>query len=193
LEGGPKEVGGDFYCANNQLTTLEGGPKEVGGGFHCDNNQLTTLKAKPKKGTFVSYLKRGYLFADNILSKIIKVTKKDNYDIFYIKSIGGNKKSFCVKRGELFSHGETIKEAMEDLVYKISDRNTDEYRNWTLTSWQKRDDMIQAYRKITGACSFGVKSFLKNNEIGPKITPEMVINITKGHYGNDDFVKFFEE
>jgi hypothetical protein len=39
LEGAPKEVGGNFYCPNNQLTSLEGAPKEVGGSFWCYNNR----------------------------------------------------------------------------------------------------------------------------------------------------------
>ena len=55
LEGGPKEVRGDFYCNNNQLTSLEGAPQKVGGDFDCDNNQLTSLEGAPKEvgGDFV--------------------------------------------------------------------------------------------------------------------------------------------
>ncbi len=44
-----KEVGGSFYCHNNQLTTLEGAPQKVGGWFDCSNNQLTTLEGAPQK------------------------------------------------------------------------------------------------------------------------------------------------
>ena len=49
LEGCPKEVGGEFYCQYNLLTTLEGCPKEVGGDFICSNNKLTTLEGSPKE------------------------------------------------------------------------------------------------------------------------------------------------
>ena len=57
LEGAPKEVGGDFYCSNNQLTSLEGAPKEVGRNFYCSNNQLTSLEGAPKEvgGDFFCY------------------------------------------------------------------------------------------------------------------------------------------
>jgi hypothetical protein len=57
LEGSPKVVGGDFYCSYNQLTTLEGSPKEVGGWFNCHLNQLTTLEGAPKEvgGNFNCY------------------------------------------------------------------------------------------------------------------------------------------
>ena len=33
-------VSGHFYCSNNLLTTLEGGPREVGGGFYCESNPV---------------------------------------------------------------------------------------------------------------------------------------------------------
>ena len=48
LKGSPESVGGDFYCSDNQLTTLEGSPKSVGGGFYCSNNKLTSLEGSPK-------------------------------------------------------------------------------------------------------------------------------------------------
>jgi len=54
LEGVPKSVGGDFFCDNNQLTSLEGVPQSIDGHFYCDNNQLTSLEGAPSEvgGTF---------------------------------------------------------------------------------------------------------------------------------------------
>jgi hypothetical protein len=49
LEGSPSEVGGDFWCSGNQLTTLEGSPSRVGRGFYCSSNQLTTLEGSPSR------------------------------------------------------------------------------------------------------------------------------------------------
>ena len=43
------KVVGNFYCSNNQLTSLVGAPREVGGNFVCDQNQLTSLKGSPEK------------------------------------------------------------------------------------------------------------------------------------------------
>ena len=40
LKGAPKEVGGDFYCSVNELTSLEGAPKEVEGSFYCSHNKV---------------------------------------------------------------------------------------------------------------------------------------------------------
>lgn len=50
LEGCPKQVGGNFNCGYNQLTSLKGGPKYVGGFFDCYNNQLITLVGVGKVG-----------------------------------------------------------------------------------------------------------------------------------------------
>ena len=43
------EVTGDFWCQENQLTSLEGAPQNVGSGFYCANNKLTSLKGAPQK------------------------------------------------------------------------------------------------------------------------------------------------
>ena len=40
--GAPREVGGDFYCRNNHLTSLEGAPLKVGVSFfYCENNPVS--------------------------------------------------------------------------------------------------------------------------------------------------------
>ena len=37
-------VGGNFFCFNNNLTSLENCPKTVDGTFYCHYNELTSLK-----------------------------------------------------------------------------------------------------------------------------------------------------
>jgi hypothetical protein len=44
-----KNVSGDFYCSDNELTSLIGSPKEVGGSFCCDVNNLVSLEGAPEK------------------------------------------------------------------------------------------------------------------------------------------------
>jgi hypothetical protein len=48
LEGAPISVGGSFYCSDNYLTSLEGVPISVGGNFSCYGNRLTSLEGGPK-------------------------------------------------------------------------------------------------------------------------------------------------
>ena len=47
LVGSPKELVGIFDCYKNQLTSLVGAPEKVGDNFYCSNNQLTSLKGAP--------------------------------------------------------------------------------------------------------------------------------------------------
>jgi len=49
LEGSPRIVGGNFYCYNNKLTSLEGAPEEVFGDFYCYENKLTSLVGAPER------------------------------------------------------------------------------------------------------------------------------------------------
>ncbi len=41
-------IKGNFYCSNNQLTSLTGAPARVGGVFNCHKNQLTSLTGAPE-------------------------------------------------------------------------------------------------------------------------------------------------
>lgn len=49
LEGAPKQIGGDFFCNDNKLTSLEGAPKQIDGDFNCRDNNLTSLEGAPKQ------------------------------------------------------------------------------------------------------------------------------------------------
>ena len=51
------KVSGNFYCDQNQLTSLEDAPQAVNGNFCCDRNQLTTLAGAPQtvNGNFDCY------------------------------------------------------------------------------------------------------------------------------------------
>ena len=53
----PDTVSDDFWCDNNQLTSLEHCPSQVGGGFHCQYNRLTSLEHCPSQvgGNFLCH------------------------------------------------------------------------------------------------------------------------------------------
>ena len=48
LEGSPESVGGNFNCNGNNLTDLKGSPESIGGHFNCKHNELTSLEGSPK-------------------------------------------------------------------------------------------------------------------------------------------------
>jgi hypothetical protein len=202
LKGYEARWEGYFGCSYNQLTSLEGSPKEVGGSFDCSYNQLTSLEGSPKELSdqvkpliqeriFDAKIVRGYVYADDILEKLISRRTKGSLEIFKTRKIGSSKEGYVVKRGVTFSHGTTLKQAIEDLMFKVSDRDTSEYESWKVSETKKKPELIQAYRKITGACESGVKSFLSSKKIEDKMTIGKVIKLTEGHYGHNEFKQFF--
>jgi hypothetical protein len=60
LDGAPSEIGGDFMCTNNDLTSIDGAPSIIDGGFYININNLVSLKnihktIKKMKGSFIAY------------------------------------------------------------------------------------------------------------------------------------------
>jgi hypothetical protein len=140
--------------------------------------------------TFETWLERGYVVADGITRKLISKKKKGDLEIFSVENFQKRTTEYVVKRGSTLSHGETIKQAIADLEYKVSDRDTAKYKDWTLKTKATKREMIEAYHAITGACSLGIKSFCEGKDIPEKLTVANVVKLTKGQYGNDTFSGF---
>jgi hypothetical protein len=145
--------------------------------------------------SFEEWLRRGYVYADGICKKLKSQKKIGEIEVFECEDFLQKNISYVVKRNNTFSHGETIKKAIEDMRYKVSGRDVSEFESWKDNPDQEVtiDDAIAAYRTITGACEFGVKEFVKSIEVPKKLTPRLILKITKGHFGNDDFGKFLAD
>ena len=90
------------------------------------------------------------------------------------------------------AHGDTLKEAYQDLVYKVTNRSKEDFEHLTLDSVLTFEDSISCYRTITSACSFGTRDFVESNGIVEKDrTIREIIELTKDSYGNDSFTEFF--
>lgn len=147
------------------------------------------------------YVKNGYYYedskrqckaiiADGILSEIIE--HKGN--VYKVKNYGETEITYLVQDGDVYSHGKTLKEAKEGLIYKLSNRDTSVYKGYTLGTKVSKKEAIQMYRAITGACGQGTRMFVESLEKVPKaLTIKKIIDLTEGQYGNDTFRKFFEE
>ena len=102
--------------------------------------------------------------------------------------------TYVIEKDGVYSHGETIKEAKESFVYKISNRDTSAYDGYTKETKVSFEDAVKMYRIITGACESGTRAFVKNL---PKIQKEYtigeIINLTSGHYGSGAFSAFFKD
>lgn len=181
-----QEVTGYIYSSGGDI-------KE--GAFPQDlktQDPKNTASVDSKKYLFEVFLSQGFIFADSILSKLISKKTVRNTTVYTVKHIAKDKESYIVQTGDLFSHGETIKQAKESLIYKISNRDTSKYKSLKLTSKISFEKAIKMYRVITGACEFGCKSFVSRlKETKKEYTVQEVINLTSGNYGNEQLRSFF--
>jgi hypothetical protein len=141
--------------------------------------------------SFKEWLKQGYVHADGITKKLISQKKLGKIEVFEVEEFLERKSSYVVKRGDVFSHGETIEKAIESLRYKVTDRDTSKYKRWKPADVKPTDELIQAYRAITGACEFGVRQFCEGAKLKDKYKVSEVIKMTKGQYGGERFAGFF--
>ena len=153
-------------------------------GLKCNKKQIPT--------DFIFTWQNGkYILVDDIFTEIIY--KRRN--VYHVRKVNTSKIFYLITNGSgKWSHGETLKEAKEDLIFKIDNRKKDDYKNLKLTHSLSFKDAIVCYRVITGACSFGTKDFVQNRlkTKQNKFTISEIINVTKGEYGNKEFTNFFK-
>lgn len=132
-----------------------------------------------------------YIKVDNILS----IIDSHHGNVYRTHQVGYDKELYIVTDGENnWAHGETLKEAKLDLIYKISDRDTSAYKNMSLDDVLTFEEAIIAYRTITGACSAGTRYFIEHRLPEPRkktYTIGEIIELTDNEYGSDKFKDFF--
>jgi len=132
-----------------------------------------------------------YIKCDGIFAEVLQ--KRGN--VFKVKQFGNSKQFFVVTNGAgKYAHGDTLKEAKRNLIFKISDRNKSDYESLTTDSILTYEKAIECYRVITGACAFGSKDFVVNRLTQKKkeYTIREIITLTKGEWGNSTFANFFK-
>ena len=192
--GGNLDVSGS---ANLEALTTIGGNLYVDGSAKLEaplvKSNVKSAKETCKIALEVSFSLHGLIRIDSILSWLISEKTIGNVTVFEIKIVGKLNNSYAVKRGEIYSHGETVEKAIEDLRYKISSRDTSEFKNWKVSIKRTSDECIKAYRVITGACEQGVKDFCKTIDLEKKYTLKEIFKLTDDKFGHKEFVGFFEE
>lgn len=136
--------------------------------------------------------RKGFVLIDGILSKLLSEKTVGDVNVMKVLNIGDTKPSYIVERNNAFAHGNTIKKAIEDIRYKIGDRNVSEFGGWkdNLDQEISLDVAITGYRVITGACEAGVRGFINSIKVPKKLTPNVILKLTEGQYGNDTFREF---
>ena len=176
-------VGGSIDLEGTGITSL---PDNliVGGSLYLSGTGITNAKKVNKNVPKILFWKNGkYVLIDGIFAEVIR--KKNG--VFKLKKPNSNKVFFCVTDGNgRYAHGNTVQEAKEDLIYKLSsDDQKEQYKNISLDSTLTFDECIRFYRVMTGACAFGVKNFIESNNIERRgYTVHEILKITKGQYGS---------
>ena len=159
--------------------------------FDIYNGILATFEPN-YKGAYLFENKNGkYIKADGLLGEIVE--QKGN--VYHIRFGRFEDIIYLVTDGEgHWSHGRTLETAKADLIYKVNNKNKDDYNNLSLDSELSFEDAIVCYRVITGACSFGTRDFIENR-LGEnrkdKYTISEIIELTEGEYGSEVFKEFF--
>jgi hypothetical protein len=190
-------VGGDvsvYGTAKLDALTTVGGYVSVYGTAKLDAPRLktkndSTAAQRCKAILMAAFAAAGFSFADGILARM--VSTRGNVSRVII--IGKTKISYLVTYGEVYSHGDTLKQARDGLLYKIRSRDTTEFKAWKLSKKITKRDAIRAYRTITGACESGVRQWMDTHKAPEAITIKGIIKLTQGAFGNEVFKKFFGE
>jgi hypothetical protein len=134
-----------------------------------------------------SFAAAGFSFADGILARIVS----SRGPVARVIICGKTEVSYLVTDGEAHSHGKTLTEARDGLLFKIGKRDPAEFKAWALDKVMSKRDAIRAYRVITGACEGGVRAWMEQHNVPEKLTVEEAIGLTKGAYGAEAFKAFF--
>ena len=215
LKGAPDRVARNFTCNNNRLTSLDGMPKLSVGVIDAAYNRLTSIEALDDlEGTIKLvlignpdlkvladrlplesidvygdvYRWRGstWSFFDGVQKEVATIRKSGSLTVYKMKD-----GTYAVHDGEAYAHGETLKEAKADLLYKRTSKDLSEYKELTLDSKLTLEECIKMYRSITGACSLGTKEFCSRRKLKKAYTVGEVIELTDGAYGNAMLRAFF--
>jgi len=196
-------VGGTIDCRGAdtrgsfpQLTTVGGRLYCYGADTKCSFPQLTvenTNTTQARRRVTQAFLDQGFLLSDGILSKIVSTRTSGGVRIHKVVTVGQIKETYCIEQDGVFSHGDTLKEARESFVYKVSDRDKSKYSEWTVETKITRKEAIESYRVITGACEAGTRHFVETHAGTDKdeFTVGEVIELTKGQFGNEEYMGFF--
>ena len=121
-------------------------------------------------------------FTDNVFSYVLsnkkgvkKVKTENGKTLYVVNDDKGNS-----------AHGETIKKAREDLIYKVVAKFDGELpKKATGKEW------IGIYRAVTGACSAGCKNFVETvgKSLDDTYTAKEIAKMVQGQYGAEQFAK----
>ncbi len=147
LQGCPTRVGGVFHCGGNQLTSLQGCPTSVGGNFDCSHNYLTSLQGCPTSIGDKIYVYRNHISEEGIKLVINNTLENKDYQIGLILSLSDlNKKDLSYLTKDL-KYSEELENIIRNnhkselLINIIKEYNKEIYNKLTFVDKEKYNKM----------------------------------------------------
>ena len=186
-----KQNNGSLDLRGTQITALPDN-LTVGGSLYLSGTQITNkdkARKKVKKLTDGAYVQNRYVYADGILTHVVKKKTVGAYVLFVGKIKGKN----VVFDGKNYAHCDSMRDGIADLLFKsAADRGANQYADLTLESEIKTEDAITMYRVITGACRQGTQAFVDQlGDLKESYKVSEIIKLTAGKFGAERFAEFF--
>jgi len=160
----------------------------VGGYLYLPLVNEVTYSYTKLEGDFIDF-GNGFIKCDGIFMEVTSHRGK----VWRGHKVGSAQEIVLITDGNgKYSHGETLKEAKEDLIFKLDGRRPDDFNHLTKDTVLSMEEGIVAYRVITGACSFGVKDYLKNRlpKRKKQFSVKEIMELTANEYGGNRFAEF---
>ncbi len=194
-------VGGSLYLRGTGITELPEG-LNVGGYLDLSGMSITELPKGLNVGEI--YFKgelggRVFDIIDGIPCVVISVKQKNGITVKRCqgsKVVDGEisgKRFYVASNEEHNAHGETIREATDDLAFKSGDRDVSEFKGMALDTVKTPNEWSFIYRRVTGACREGTAQFMKSKKLKKNYKLSEIIDMTKGKYGGAAFEGFFKD
>ena len=195
-----KSVGGDLYI--NSEAKLEA-LKSVGGYLSINSEAIknfpNNVKIKCLRKICGNIGRVKFDLIDGISCAVLSTRSKDNLTIkrcrrSVFKNGGLVGYIFFVASNENNNaHGETMKEAIEELHFKEASRDISQYKNMNLDTKKTPKEWALVYRAITGACKLGTEMFMGDKKLKKKYTLKEIIEETSNAYGGERFREVVSE
>ena len=130
-----------------------------------------------------------------IIDDMATIIQRKKQNVIKGLSLSSLEPCFIYEKDGIYAHGETLKQAYRDWLFKTSDRDVSKYEDISPDDVYDLDFWIIAYRTITGACSFGTNEFLETHKdkIKKQMTLREVLEVTENQYGHNTFKEFFND
>jgi hypothetical protein len=176
-----------IYLDSNDISELPENFHSIKCNFICLSSNSAVLN-NDHQYFDIPEITNDYIFCDNILTWITGIKHINEYTVY----VGMFDEVVVTKDNKIFAHGTSIRQAISDLLFKLSDRNKNSYINMDKNVQLPINEMIVIYRTITGACAYGVEKFMHDKHFNTTISINEINDIIGNEYGSKTFREFFQ-